>query len=668
MPTVSQGASATVDIAIGQKLSVSTTGEAYVDIVAGPIGAGYTSKRVLNGAMTFGPYGVAAKVRVRAVSGTATYEGASEIVPAQMLIGPSGNVTGLVAPDGKAISLGPRSAAGDAILTKYGVTAFDICRAPGVGNTMLIGTTDIASHAPSNERPRFSTYTRKVVLGATGNSQMRFVQMNAFDPDPVEKAFSVSIYLESVPNEFAGAGLTPYVDVELSASSTTNAGSNYSRWSFNSASLRQGWNVLKLRQADTVSSTPGAGNLPVGVTHPADIGTGFDWNAGQARYLSLRFTNMAGQTVHIDQIRKPAKAKPILVLGFDANGASLNDSIFVSKVAPLLAKYNMRSYVTLTNIYEMIYSGSTAWKRIASLYNNYGWDVINHTWSHGGTEVGRNTTLASLAANADVVTATFASAHGITLGNTFRAKISGASIGAANGVFEMVANTATTATYTAAGAGTATATGTILLCTFLSEVFGTDTAENRRLWKHEVADISQTMRSVGFARAAGFLAYPNNSAPELNVLQYGCNEAGIKIGRGYRNGYTVVNEFGIDNPLHCGSFEMGSGATATQTSTLEAKIAGAIARGEHIQIYGHFILDDTDPANASYAPLQANGDEYPPGSNGNPNPPAAGATGVGGWWYFSQLKRLIDGTVGPAVQRGDLLVMSPSEYLAFMGY
>lgn len=587
-------------------------------------------------------------------------------VTATVMTDASGNPTALLGANGD--PLYPLPAPGDSILTRYGVTAFDVCREPGLGNTMLIGQTDIASHGPSNERPRFSTYTRKVVMGNSGSSQIRFVQMNAFDPDPVEKAFSIDIYIETLPNEFAGTGLTPYIDVEISSSSGTSA-TNISRWSFGAQYLRQGWNTLKLRAADTVTTTAGGGNLATGSTHPADVGTGFDWNAGGMRYLAMRFANMQGQTVHIDQIRKPAKAKPVVVLGFDASGSSGTDPTFVIKVAPLFKKYGVRGYVTCTNIYEMIYSGSFAWKRITDLYNNYGWDVINHTWSHGATEVGRNTTVASLTVNgSNVATVGFTSPHAITPGTTFRAVIKGSSIAQTNGIFEMVAVNANDVRYTAPGAAAGTATGTIILNTFLSEVFNTDTPENRRLWRHEVADMSNTMRSVGFARAAAFLAYPNNLAPELNVLQYGCTEAGIKIGRGYHAGYTLVNEFGIDNPLHIGCFEMGSGATASTTSEIETKVRAAIDRGEHIQVYGHFILDDTNPANAAYAPLPANGDEYPPGANGNPNPPAAGVTGTGGWWYFSQLKRLMDGTIGPAIARGELMVMSPSEYLAFMGY
>jgi hypothetical protein len=105
MTTVSQGSSATVDIAIGQKLSVSTAGEAYVDIVAGPTGAGYTSKRITASAQTFGPYGMATRVNVRAVSGDATYSNAYDTAAAQLAYDAAGNVAGIQGAGGMPISL-----------------------------------------------------------------------------------------------------------------------------------------------------------------------------------------------------------------------------------------------------------------------------------------------------------------------------------------------------------------------------------------------------------------------------------------------------------------------------------------------------------------------------------------------------------------------------------
>ena len=136
--------------------------------------------------------------------------------------------------------------------------------------------------------------------------------------------------------------------------------------------------------------------------------------------------------------------------------------------------------------------------------------------------------------------------------------------------------------------------------------------------------------------------------------------------RGIRGGYTFVDEIGIDNPLNLGSFIMDNGVTTvTKLSYIAGKVTGAVARGLHLQIFGHFILDDTDPANAAYAPVDP---DSPPGQNGNPSPPGGPSQSGGGWWYFSQLASLIRNTVAPLVASGQLKVMSPSEYVAYMGY
>ena len=199
---------------------------------------------------------------------------------------------------------------------------------------------------------------------------------------------------------------------------------------------------------------------------------------------------------------------------------------------------------------------------------------------------------------------------------------------------------------------------------YLSEVLNTNNAENTRLLTHEITDVTRVLQANGFARAKSVIAYPNNSVPELSMLQSVCSGAGVKFGRAYRGGYTFVHELGIDNPLNFGSVVMDSGTSYTKLSEVQAKVQGAIDRGEHLWIFGHFILDDEDPVNASYKPVDP---DYPPSQGGNPVPPSgASLVGFGGWWYFSQLRKLIENTIGPAVANGSLLVMSPSEYATYM--
>lgn len=543
----------------------------------------------------------------------------------------------------------------NAVFTKYGVAAHGGSWGNTCATNITIGTTAL-THSLSNERPRFETYTRKCVLSATV-SELRFASAS-FTADPTEKALSIDIYIEQMPTEWAAPN-NPYIDLQLS--NTTALGSNYSRWSFSAQYLRQGWNTLKVRQADAVSSTAGAGNLPTGLSHPADVGTGFNW-AGTGQYLSLGFNNMNGFTVHVDQLRRPAKAKAVLTIGFDACGYNATDEVPVTKIAPLFAQYGIKSYATMTNIYELIFSGSQAWTRMANLYNNWGWDVINHSWSHGATEIGRLLTATSASRTSNVVTFNVSGGHGLPVNKVIKLGMQGGSASDANVVADCTVTSTTAFTYAAAGTDGAI-TG-LKAYSYLSEVINADTTENERLLKHELSDVNRVLRANGFSRGSQMVAYPNNSVPHIDVLNRVALDAGIKFGRAYRGGFTFVHEMGIDNPMAMGSFVMDSGTSYTRTSELQAKVLAAIERGEHIHIFGHFILDDEDPANVAYAPVDP---DYPPSQNGNPNPPSASLTGFGGWWYMSQLRKLIRDTIGPAIASGQLLAMSPSEYAAYMG-
>lgn len=549
------------------------------------------------------------------------------------------------------------------MFTKYSATAFDITRAEGPAGYGVSATS--VTHSIANERTRWNSYSRKVVVGASSadfktRSTGVGAPLNIF-ADPTYKAFQVGIYFEENPTEFA-APSNPYLVIYLS--NLWSGGSNQSRWTLDSGYLRQGWNIITLRADDAVGASAGLGDMPAGVTRNSDLGTGFDWN-GSLEYVHFNFVNFSGATVHIDEIRRAPKAVPVLVMGFDAVGAFGNDEVMYTKVAPLFAKVGMKGYTTLTKVYDLIYAGGAGWDRFKKLQDEYGWDAIPHSWSHGATTLGANLTLASLVAASDVVTITYASAHGYALGRVYKAKISGASIGAANGIWDITATTTTAATYTAAGAGTGTATGTIKANTFLSEVFAADTAENRRLVAQELVRNVEAMRANGYQRGVCFTAYPNNSVPQIDVLKAVFDTARIRLGRGSRGGYTFLDEIGIDNPMNFGSFILDSGVTlATKTTYIAGKVTGAVSRGCHLQLFGHFILDDEDPANAAYRPTAP---DSPPGVDGNPAPPGGASQAGGGWWYLSQLRTLVEGTIAPLVTSGQLRVMSPSQYVDYMG-
>ena len=73
MPTVNQGASALVQISLGEICTVVPGAECFVDLVSGMPDAGFSSARLSNKVQTFGPYQEAALIRVRATSGSSDY-------------------------------------------------------------------------------------------------------------------------------------------------------------------------------------------------------------------------------------------------------------------------------------------------------------------------------------------------------------------------------------------------------------------------------------------------------------------------------------------------------------------------------------------------------------------------------------------------------------------
>lgn len=80
MATVSQGASAIVDLDTGEVYRVSTPGEVFVDYLDGVADSGFAGLRIRNGSRDVGPFENGARIRIRAISGTATYANPGELV------------------------------------------------------------------------------------------------------------------------------------------------------------------------------------------------------------------------------------------------------------------------------------------------------------------------------------------------------------------------------------------------------------------------------------------------------------------------------------------------------------------------------------------------------------------------------------------------------------
>lgn len=438
---------------------------------------------------------------------------------------------------------------------------------------------------------------------------------------------------------------------------STGFTANYTAFSFDSSYLKQGWNSLRMWSGDTAGAA-GTGTLARGASKTVG-GTGCDMS-GTIQYVGIDFSGMNGKTVYLCSIRRGAKTAPCLVMGFDATGTGTADDVFIDSVAPLFETYGCGGYFTVTHVYDMLYAGGADYERKHVLYNRFGWDALNHFWNHGATTPGRTATV-TLSRTSNLVTATFSAAHGYTTGAKFYANISGASPSDLNGQYEMTAASATTVTYSATGVNGA-GTGTILLKTLVEAVIDSDTALNRQIMRHEIGDMARYIKAEGWTRAAHIGAYPNNSVGDLTVTEAICAESGVKYFRGSKGGTCVVTEFGVINPLHIGSVEMGSGSTATTLDDVKNALAGAIGRGESLWTYGHYILDETSPANATHA--SANTD-YPPGSNGNPNPPVASLQGgIGGWWYLGSLRRFITEAVVPYKTSHNLRTLTPAQWAA----
>lgn len=640
MPQISSGQSASLVLDPGESYTISATG---VATVKGIYGAPGTTTTLNSNFAVFGPYGVPAKLDIACTSGAASYT--LDQYEGDVVRSKTNPFTGEIRLNAGGADIGLITQA--SLLSKPSKAQLNYAEPTNVfGYTAATGTLD-------KTYQRYSNYTLRLDFSAS-SAQIRRPTAGV-TADPVDQLLSIDVYIPFMP---VGGGSGNSINVLLTNANSFSANNN--TYSFDSNYLRQGWNTLRMWGGDTVGAS-GTGTLAFGATKSVG-GTGLDM-AATIGYVEITFNNFNGRSIYLDGVRRSAKTKPVLVMGFDATGVSASDNVFTEKVAPLFESYGYQGYFTVTDVYDMLYAGSADDLRKRTLYARYGWDALNHTWNHGGTVPGGTATVTGSAA-ADLVTIT-RTAHGYPIGSKWHSAISGATPSAANGVWEMTATTANAFTYTAAGTGTGALTGTITNSTLLADVAPSPSTLSTQIINHELIDMAKVMRATGFNRAASIGAWPNNSVPDLLTTQNACADASaqIKLFRGIKGGTVKINEFGVDNPLHFGSVEWGNGATATTLQFVKDKLAGAIGRGEHMWIYGHYVLDDTDPANSAYFPVD-NG--LPPGAGSNPAAPAGG-TGGGGWWYLSTINRFFAEAVAPAVAAGTLEVKRPSDWASKIG-
>lgn len=497
---------------------------------------------------------------------------------------------------------------------------------------------------------RRSSHTMEVdMTSASADATLEWSNATGVAADPTDQLLSLDVYIPEVVS--ANVGGT--VSMSIFVSNATSYSAPGTAWVVNSNYLRQGWNQITLCGLDAdgaLSGDRGTGTLPFGMSKTgASAGASpLNWS-NPIKFIQIVFTyNSANKRkFYLDsQIRIPAKIRPFVCVGFDSSGASLTDDEFLNDTAPFMKSLGIPSYFTMTQVYDAIYMGTQDDTRRETLYSTYGWDAVNHSWSHGASVPGAyyasgNSLVVS--GTGTLATITLSGAHGWTIGTRVLLAVmgaTGASSTNANGVFEATVTTTTALTYAISGGTDGTATGTVRASTYLNDVFHSVAVTNLPIilgadnalaaLKHEFVDINYYGRMKGWLRGSRFAAYPNNSYPDMRIMETVAALAGIKLARGLAGTTVRVGEFGVDNPLALGSIELNSGSAGSTYTDIVNAVQGAINRGQGICIFGHFLRDES--LDAVVDP------DSPPGKNSNP---AAPGTSPGLWWYRVTFRKLM---------------------------
>jgi hypothetical protein len=507
------------------------------------------------------------------------------------------------------------------------------------------------AYSVSSLYSRRSSHTLLVdMTSASADAVIEWTNATGVAADPTDQLLAFDVYVPEVVSANVGGTISMAIFV----SNATTYAAPGTLWVVNSNYLRQGWNQIVLCGLDAdgaLDGDRGTGTLPFGMSKAGASGGASPLNwSNPIKFIQITFTYNAAnkRKFHLDsQIRIPAKIKPFVNVGFDSSGASLTDDEFLTDTAPFMQSLGIPSYFTMTQVYDAIYMGTQDDTRRESLYGAYEWDAINHSWSHGASVPGAfyasgNTLVVT--GTGTLATLTLSGAHGWTIGTKVLIAVigaTGASSTNANGVFEATVTTTTAVAYTIAGGTDGTATGTVKASTYLNDVFNTVAVTNQPIilgannalaaLKHEFVDINYYGRMKGWLRGAKFMAYPNNSYPDMKIMEPVAELAGIKLARGLAGSTVRVGEFGVDNPLALGSVELNSGSAGSTYTNIVNAVQGAINRGQGICIFGHFILNE--------AGIAVVDPDSPPGKNGNP---AAPGPSTGLWWYRVTFRKLMN--------------------------
>lgn len=488
------------------------------------------------------------------------------------------------------------------------------------------------------------------MTSATADAVIEWTSATGIAADPTDQLLAFDLYIPEIIQPNVGGT----VGVNIFVSNATIYAAPGTGWTVNSNYLRQGWNSVVLcgKDADgTMGTDRGVGTLPYGMSKAGASGGASPLNwANPIKFIQIVFLYSAvnKRKLYLDsQIRIPAKIKPFVCVGFDSSGSSLTDNEFLSDTAPFLLNQGIPCYFTMTQVYDAIYMGTQDDDRRETLYRTYGWNAVNHSWSHGASVpgvsyIGGNSLVVS--GTGTLATVTIGSAHGWTIGTRVLISVTGATGASstnANGVFEATVTTTTAVTYPITGGTDGTATGTVRVSTMLNDVFNSVAVTNQPIvlaaanaqaaLNHEMADINYYWRMKGWGNGSKVHAYPNNSLPDMRLMTVAATAAGIKLARSVQGTTTRVGEFGVDNPLAMGSIELGSGSSGSTYADIVNAYQGAVNRGQGLFIFGHFLRNEALDAVVDI--------DSPPGKNGNPAAPGASP---GLWWYRGTFHKLME--------------------------
>ncbi len=309
MATVTAGQSATITIPAGAAWSITTTGEARVELVAGAAGAGFTSWRVTpDRPLALPQFSMQGLVRLVGVSGTTsdaahmpaaltpnevtTIRGAvsgDSFLPQRTVGAESEQPAGIIKPVKRFGRLAANFASG--LWTVSGGTA-----------TVTQGYTgwDGAGAKTGIQSRTGQPGMLKAVMaaaGASGNAAheitLSSVATNMLTRQLAGK-LGLWVYVERQPGYEPAGTLAGTLAIDISTASASTNGM-YAGW--NSNQIKEGWNFLKLVQRNPAAYVVGSG---VAEYHPfgtlfTSFGTGADTDLvnGTVNRLRINWSNMA---------------------------------------------------------------------------------------------------------------------------------------------------------------------------------------------------------------------------------------------------------------------------------------------------------------------------------------------------------------------------------------